>query len=370
MINQLHKKPRVLFVGAFKQTMDGSVGGQLHACDTLIKSEISNEVDFTLIDSTMETLPPPSLMRRAYLAFKRVIIFLYRLSTNRFDTIFIFTSSGFGFVEKGFMALLAKIFRARVILAPRSGILIDEITNMKIMRWYVNFILYRCDIVLCQSQSWKRFYQDLTHLPSSRFSIIKNWLDPLPYFELPIQQKSDNQVNVLFLGWIEKNKGIYELVLTVKKYQKLLPNFTFVVCGKGSELRNIKKLVAQYDLKHCFEFKGWVVGDEKLAVLRDADILVMPSYREGLPNSLLEAMASGCSVIASSVGAIPDVIKNKQNGILIEKSNIDQLANALIYLSSSSQIRIEMGRLARDTIRHQHDVEIIWKDVFKLLNYQ
>ena len=367
MINQLYKKPKVLFVGAFKQTMDGSVGGQLHACDTLIKSEISNEVDFILVDSTMETLPPPSLMRRAYLAFKRVIIFLYRLSSNRIDTAFIFTSSGFSFVEKGLMVLLAKIFRVRVVLSPRSGILVNEIISMKIMRWYVNFILYWCDVVLCQSQSWKEFYQDLTQLPLSRFSIIKNWIDPLPYFELPTKQKSDNQVNVLFLGWIEKNKGIYDLVFTVEKYQNLLSNFTFIVCGKGSELRNIKKLVAQYGLKHCFEFKGWVTGNEKLAVLRDADILVMPSYREGLPNSLLEAMASGCSVIASSVGAIPDVIQNKKNGMLIEKSNIFQLANALIYLSSP-QIRSEMGRLARDTIQYQHDVRIVWKDVFNLLN--
>jgi len=370
MINQLHKKPKVLFVGAFKQTMDGSVGGQIHACVTLIKSEISNKVDFTLIDSTMETLPPPSLMRRAYLAFKRVIIFLYRLSTNRFDTVLIFTSTGFSFLEKGCMALLAKIFRVRVILSPRSGLLVDEVTRIKVMRWYVKFILCRCDIVLCQSQSWKRFYQDLTQLPSSRFSIIKNWLNPLPYFELPIQKKFDNQVNVLFLGWVEKNKGIYELVLAVKKYQNRLPNFIFVVCGKGSELKNIKELVAQYNLKHYFEFKGWVTGDEKLTVLRDADILVMPSYREGLPNSLLEAMASGCSVIASSVGAIPDVIKNKQNGILIDRFDVDQLANALIYLASSSKIRIEMGKEARSTISSQHDIKIIWKDVFRLLSNQ
>ena len=367
MINHLHKKPKVLFVGAFKETMDGSVGGQLHACNTLINSEISNKIDLTLVDSTMETLPLPSVVRRAYLALKRTLIFFYKLSTTKYDSAFIFTGAGLGFVEKGCMVLLAKIFRVRVILSPRSGLLVDQINEIRLMRWYVNFILHKCDVILCQGQSWKEFYHDLTKLPSNKFIIIKNWINPLPYLKLPIQKINHGKINVLFLGWIEKNKGIYDLVLTVKENRELLSNYIFVVCGKGAELENVKNIVSEYELNHFFEFKRWVVGEGKISVLRDADILVLPSYREGLPNSLLEAMASGCSVIASSVGAIPDVIQNKKNGMLIEKSNIFQLANALIYLSSP-QIRSEMGRLARDTIQYQHDVRIVWKDVFNLLN--
>ncbi len=363
-------KPQILFVGAFGQTTDGSVGGQLHACNTLVKSAISNEVDFILIDSTMETLPPASLNRRAYLALKRLVSFACKLCTNSVDTVFIFTSSGLSFIEKGCMVIFARIFKVRIVLCPRSGLLVDDIKKIGLMRWYVNFILHRCDVVLCQSDIWKEFYQNLTQLPSSRFAVIKNWLDPLPYFQLPVQRQLANQVNVLFLGWVEKNKGIYELVSAVKKYQELQSNFTFIVCGKGSELENIKNLITHYGLLHCFDFRGWVIGDEKLAVLRNADILVMPSHREGLPNSLLEAMASGCSVIASSVGAIPDVIKNKQNGVLIDKVDIDQLADALLYLSSSPQIRLNMGKRARDTVRDQHDINIVWKNVLALLKYK
>jgi glycosyltransferase involved in cell wall biosynthesis len=367
MINQLHKKPKVLFVGAFKQTLDGAVGGQLHACKTLINSPINNKVDFTLIDSTMETLPPPPLVRRAYLALKRILVFFYRLSTIRYDSTFIFTGAGFGFVEKGCMVLLAKIFRVRIVLGPRSGLLVDQISRRRLMRWYVNFILHQCDVVLCQSQSWKEFYQELTKLPSQRFVIIKNWINPLPYLALPIQKNHCDQINVLFLGWIEINKGIYDLVLAVKENQKLLSNYTFIVCGKGSEMEGVQSVISEYGLNHFFEFRGWVVGEKKMSVLRDADILVMPSYREGLPNSLLEAMASGCAVIASSVGAIPDVISDRKNGILVPRGDKVQLANSLILLGSSYQFRKKMGGLARETILNQHDINNLWKGVFNLL---
>ena len=79
MINTPKRKLVVLFVGGFTKARDGAVGGQLHACDTLINSKISGEVDFILVDSTMESLPPPPLYRRAYVAIKRIIEFIYDL---------------------------------------------------------------------------------------------------------------------------------------------------------------------------------------------------------------------------------------------------------------------------------------------------
>ena len=104
--------------------------------------------------------------------------------------------------------------------------------------------------------------------------------------------------------------------------------------------------------------------------MRDADIFILPSYREGLPNALLEAMASGCAVIASSVGAIPDVIEDGKNGILITQGDKLQLASSIIKLGSSKQLREDFGTHARKTIMNQHDINNVWKDVFSLLDKQ
>ena len=362
-------KLKVLFVGAFNSTKDGSVGGQLHACKTLLNSEIIKKVEFTLVDSTMETLPPPPLIRRSYLAFKRVFIFLYRLLTQQIDTVFIFTSHGYSFLEKGLMVLIASMFRVHIVLSPRSGILLEDINKSFGMREYVKFILRRCDVILCQSDSWKGIYQNLTNLSSSRFKVIKNWLDLQPYIDFPIEVKEKIKIDVLFLGWVEKNKGIYDLVSAVNKYKELQADYNFIICGEGSELKNIKKQVADYNLSEHFEFRGWVTGPDKLAVLRTSDILIMPSHREGLPNSLLEAMASGCSVVASSVGAIPDVIQHMKNGMLFNKTDVTQIREALLLLSSK-ETRINVGHHARETIIEHHDIRHAWENVFKVLNCQ
>jgi glycosyltransferase involved in cell wall biosynthesis len=367
MKNKPDIKPKILFVGAFTKTLDGSVGGQLYACNTLVRSEISNYIDFTFIDSTMETLPPPSFFRRSYLALKRLIIFLYRLSSNRFDSTFIFTGSGFGFIEKGCMVLLSKLFNVHCVLSPRSGLLLDQINKINIMRWYVNFILKKSDLILCQSQIWSNFYQNLTKLPSQRFAIIKNWIDPLPYIEIPIHKKQSTQINVLMLGWVEKNKGIYDLLSIVKEHREQLLNYKFIICGKGSELKAINNLVVKNDLNSFFKFNGWVKGEDKINELKKADIFVLPSYREGLPNSLLEAMASGRAIIASSVGAIPDVIIDDVNGMLITPGNKKKLLESIIKLGASQPLREKIGNNARSTIIKQHDISNVWIDVMKLI---
>jgi len=361
------EKLKVLFVGAFAHTKDGAVGGQLHACKTLLRSNIKTEVDFVLVDSTMETLPPPRLHRRGYLATQRIIKFCYALLVNRIDTVFIFTSAGFSFIEKGLMVLIGHWLGRRVVLSPRSGLLIDDIENSRLMRWYVPFIMSRCDAVLCQSDSWLNFYQKLTQLPNSKFSVVKNWLDPQPYLGIPIVKSEHTTVNVLFLGWIETNKGIFELLSAVKKYEALQSNFKFVICGKGSQLDNAKSYVLKNNISHCFDFRGWVTGEDKISVLADSDILVMPSHREGLPNSLLEAMASGCSVIASSVGAIPDVITDEENGLLIERLNIDGLAKSLLYLLASPEVRYQIAMSARATVQDHHDISAVWINVHEIL---
>jgi glycosyltransferase involved in cell wall biosynthesis len=362
----LNNKPKVLFVGAFNQTKDGSLGGQLFACKTLLSSPIKSELNFILIDSTMRTLPPPSLFIRAFYALKRLVKFLLILLRDKVSTVLIFTSSGFSFIEKGFMVIIAKIFCKKVIICPRSGFIIDDISRSSFMKYFVRKILSWSDFVVCQSQYWKSFYSNLTKTPLERFVVIHNWVD-LSEYDLHIPN-ADKKINVLFMGWIEKNKGIYELVEAVNNNKKEMSHFNFVICGEGSESRKVRELVTKYQLGSLFTFKGWVSGDEKTNVLKSSHIFVMPSYREGLPNSLLEAMASGCAVIASAVGSITDVIKNHENGLLIESGDHKGLAQSIMLLGKDLYKRKKLILNARDTVENHHDINVSWKHFFEILD--
>ena len=168
-----------------------------------MESRISEYVEWITLDTTMESVPPPSLGRRIFLGARRLVSFLVLLLKRRPDGVMVFASAGFSFIEKGLMALMGSLFRRRVVLSPRSGLLIDNFEKSKFMRWYIPFVLGRCHVVMCQSGSWKTFYQSISGLPSRRFTVIKNWADTSPYVMRKAVSRGD-YTGILFMGWIDR----------------------------------------------------------------------------------------------------------------------------------------------------------------------
>lgn len=298
---------RFVFVGAFRDSAnDGSVGGQLFACRTLLSSPLSDYVDWLPLDSTMETLPPPPLTRRFLLAGKRLIAFLYMIHQPSVHGALIFSSAGYSMLEKGLMVLLSHIVGKRTILSPRSGLMVDDLKRSGLMRRFVPLVLRNSDVILCQSQSWKQLYKAISGLPDHRFSVVPNWLDTRDLVNLAPRSVEGDSINVLFLGWIERYKGIYDLVEAVSYCRDEFKNSRIVVCGRGSELASVKREVAERRLSPPFDFRSWVTGMEKLTVLQQADVFVLPSHREGMPNALLEAMAPSATpqrVLTTTISA-------------------------------------------------------------------
>ncbi len=302
----IDKKLRVVLVGSTRDhAKDGVIPGQATACRSLLSSLLSNHVDWIIVDTSSDTLSllHPPLPRRLFLAARRTVTFLGIILMSKLDGVLIFTSWGYSFLEKGVMVFVARVFGKRVILSPRSGLILDDLEKSKFMRWFIPSVFRRCNIVLCQTQSWKQFYQSISGLPDNRFIVIPNWVDLEPYLHISAQRKrADDGVSILFLGRIERNKGVYALAEAAQRFHEDLRCCRFIFCGLGSDLGAFKEKIADLGLSHLCEFRGWVTGLEKIKAFQDADIFVLPSYYEGLPNALLEAMASGLAVIATAVG--------------------------------------------------------------------
>ncbi len=361
-------KKNIVFVGAFKEKAgDGAIGGQLHDCKTLIESEISNYINWITIDSTMESLPPPPIWRRLLLALKRFFLVLKIIPKKEIDGALIFVSAGLSFLEKGLMVLWAHCCRKWVVFAPRSGKIHLTIRKSRFMRWYIPFVLRRCDIILCQSRSWKVFYKSISNLPDNHFVVIKNWIDCSSYSKLNVADKNKN-CDVLFLGWIERNKGIYDLVNAISEWQNEMQNIQFIVCGKGDQFNAVQQYIEELGLSSLFDFRGWVSGNEKETILRNADIFVLPSYAEGMPNSILEAMAAGKAVISTRVGGIPELVIDKKMGRLIEPGDISALGQAIVELSRDPELRHKMGKKAQEHIFLHHDINHVWPIILDALS--
>jgi glycosyltransferase involved in cell wall biosynthesis len=349
------RKKKTLFVGSFKSTSkDGSVGGQMFACKTIINSSVSDFVDWTLIDTTSDSNTLISFHKRFYKAFSRISRFIYYMVFYKYDSVLIFVADGLSFWEKGLMVVIAKyISNSKVIIAPRSGFIVNDIEQAGVLKRFVKTVFRKVDFVVCQSTTWKHLFEKTAEqINNDKYIVVENIIDFSIYEVLPLRFIENNEkITILFMSWVCRNKGVFELIEAVKMLEKEKLNFKLVIAGKGQEYEEIENLINSSNLREVIELRGWVLGNDKLTMLAGSDIFILPTYFEGYPNSLIEAMASGKACVASRVGSIPDIISDMETGILIEKQNASQLYTAIKTLIQDSTLRNAIGIQARKHVR-------------------
>ena len=166
-------------------------------------------------------------------------------------------------------------------------------------------------------------------------------------------EKNRKETLVLgYLGRITEAKGMNELLEACKVLQSKGVQFVLKIAGvenkNESFIRSFEK-----DLGNRFEYVGIITGKEKDIFLNSIDILVLPSYFEGLPMSLLECMSHGVVPVVTPVGSIPEVVKESANGLLIKVHDIDSIVNAITHLYEDKTLMSRLSRAARETIEEQ-----------------
>lgn len=136
---------------------------------------------------------------------------------------------------------------------------------------------------------------------------------------------------ILFLARIEKEKGIFEALETFEIIHKKYPNKKLIVAGDGSALAEAKMMVKKKGLANV-SFMGFLHGNDLIHQFVDCDIYLFTSYHEGMPTSVLEAMAFGLPIITSSVGGLVDFFENGKMGRMIERLDPELFANEIDYL--------------------------------------
>lgn len=352
----MKKKKNILFVGGFK-IREAYVGGQIIACKSLINSKLSEYVNWKLIDTSASTNKKRSLISRIIPAFKRMFLSIYHILFSKIDTVIVFSSSGFSFIEKGIIIMISNLFAKRTIIAPRSGFLIDDITNKSYFKKFASLVFKNCNTIICQGEFWENFFIKEFAIDKRKLIVIKNWIDTKPFIKNRIKSGNSPVVKILFLGHITKNKGIYDIAKAVKLIGR--NDFIINMVGDGNEIDNFSEYIKKEELESKIKLLGWKFDKEKHELLKESNILILPSYREGLPNAILEAMASNLAVIASNVGSIPDVIENDYNGKLVNVNSPLEIKNAILYyLENKSNITSHAAK-GVEIVEKQHSIENI-----------
>lgn len=347
-------KKNVLFIGSFKEySKDGSVGGQMFASKSIINSNLSESINWVLIDSTADSNKIENILKRSKNALIRCIYFIKHLIFSKIDTVLIFTADGWSFLEKGTMSLIAKFVNKKVILAPRSGLVINDVNNSNFFRYFIPFVIRKVDHIICQGVTWKYFYLNLSKENPDKFIVIQNWIDTSLYYRH--KKYNSKTINILYLSWVDHNKGILDLIMAASLLNT--NNIIINIAGDGQAMQESKNLVEKYNLKHIIKFLGWVLGDNKIDLLSTSDIYVLPSYFEGFPNSLMEAMISKCAIISTNVGSIPDLIQHAENGLLYNPGDINKLKEHLDALISNIELRKKLSHNAFETIINNNSID-------------
>lgn len=352
-MNEVKKK--VLFIGSFEHQKTGNTGGQLFACRSLIDSALSDYIEWTLIDSTADSNIKTSRFKRLYKSLIRILKFLYFISTKRIDTVIAFSSNGASLMEKGLYMVIGKLLHKKTILAPRSGYIIEDLRNKKLKN-LIHHIFESSDYVICQSNEWANIFNSFYPSPN-KYTIVKNWINTEVYSTLSNQNRDYSIYNFLFMAWVERNKGIYEVLDAAEHFNQANKSVKFTIAGHGKDFKKIEQLIQEKKLSNI-ELLGWVNFEQKLKILSKNNYFLLPTHYEGSPNSLKEAMLSGLIPISTPVGSIPEIIMNNENGFLIEPGNTQQLIEIITKLISQELPLKAIAQEAKNTIANNHSIEV------------
>jgi glycosyltransferase involved in cell wall biosynthesis len=163
--------------------------------------------------------------------------------------------------------------------------------------------------------------------------------------------------SILYAGRLAWNKGLFDFVRSAKLILEKRPDALFVLTGDGPIANDLKDLVKSLGIDHRFFFRGYLPRAELIKCYQMASVFVLPAYYEGLPTSLLEAMACGVPPVTTKVGSIPEVVQNQRNGVLLQKADPRAIADGVVGLLQDETVRRRLGQAARKTVVDRYNLK-------------
>ena len=269
---------------------------------------------------------------------------VFKLLFNREITIVhIHTASNNSFRRSVWFSNIAKFLGRKVVMHIHGGGFKDYYEKNVA---FVRHELEKCDVVVALTDSWMRFFRDDVGI--EQVVVVPNIVESPVH--LP-QTVNDGRLRMLFLGLLSPQKGVFDLLEVCFKYKTELENKVELHIGGNGDSKKLIEEIENKGLNKFVFYEGWVSGDVKQRLLNSSDIFILPSYTEGLPISLLEAMSYKLPIISTPVGGIPEIVKDGENGLLIEPGDYEAMYNAINIILNNNELRKNMGMTSYKQVR-------------------
>lgn len=301
------------------------------------------------------------LLRRVAVGIIGYILISIKLANElirrRVDLVHITTSGRLAVFRDLGIVLLCKFFGVPVVYHIHFG-RIPEIAGGGTLEWrIISLVVSFVRVVVAIDKATEEAVK--IYLPNINIQLIPNCID---IQKLPSSLRGKGSARTaIFIGWIVPTKGIEELMAA---WSDLKPEgWRLKIIGPGDP-QYLRQLLKRYESTNV-DFLGELPHDEAMAMLAVSDLFILPSYSEGFPNAVLEAMALGTAIVATEVGAVDEMLSGGC-GILIKPRDIPSLKSAIRMTCSNSDLRTAMGERARVRAKEKYSLDVIFSIYFRL----
>lgn len=288
------------------------------------------------------------VMLAAYLRFAWMLV------TGQVGLVHLHVASRASFWRKSVFFLLSRLARVPVVLHLHGGefaIFYGQECGPRRQR-FISWVFDHAANVVVLSTKWKEWVQSISTNPN--VNVIHN---PVMLPESVASWDSRHGRQVLCLGRLNKGKGSYDLLEAVARLGPATPVDLYL--GGDGELEKVQARARELGIADRVHVLGWIRSEAKARELAQASVFVLPSYNEGLPMSVLEAMANGLPVVSTPVGGIPEAVSDGVEGFLVTPGDVQALADRLARLANDASLAREMGAAARRKVEASYSAQAV-----------
>ena len=288
-------------------------------------------------------------------AIKKIIFFItayfkvFRmLCLSKVDIMHLHLCDGGPFYRKSILLFTAHLFHVKTILHHHTDYGPFFSASNRIKKMFIKKVLQTADTNLVLGECLKE--QLVRFSPGIVVKVIRNGI-----YVPNVNPYNKNGFGILFLGWFHESKGFFDFLdaFTLIK-DKIDQKYKLILCGGGTQ-EEIDK-IKEYGVEDRIYYIGWADANKKEELFKNVVINVLPSYKEGLPMSIIETMSFGIPNIATNITTIPEIIINEKSGYITDPGNIEELAKKMELLLNDSIMREKFSIASFEKIKNDFDV--------------
>lgn len=328
---------RILTVGP-----DLRVRGGVSAVQRLLLQALPSDITATHVATMSEGGRWRKLLR-----FLRALVLVQMQLRRGVDVVHIHFASGASTRRKIMIARLAALHGVPVILHGHGGgyrRYWGRISSVE--RECIRQMLRSAQRIVVLGGDWSEFYASIG-APRERIEVLPN---PVAIPKRVPDRPPGGRVRLVHLASLSRDKGSFDLLEAISRLPPRVKAQVHVVAAGTGAVDELRAAALRLGLQEIVEVRNWIEADERDRLLASSDVFVLPSYYEGLPMSLLEAMAWGLAPICTPIGSIPEYIEDGVNGLLVRPGAVEELAQRIERVVGDSKLRVQLGLRARATV--------------------